>query len=536
MQISTIFPTEDAVPPEYTPSQVHLRRYLVNGETLHWDGPVMDVYSPVMLKAGRGLRRVCLGSYPLLSGSAALKALEAAAGAYDQGRGVWPSMSLRERIRHAGEFLKAMSVLRKELSGFIMWETGKSIRESESEFDRTIAYLTDIVSEAAVFEHRSSRFVIEKGIIAQIRFSPLGVALCMGPFNYPLYESYTTLIPALIAGNTAVFKPPRYGVLLHGSLLDALRESFPPGAVNVIFGDGAVVIPPVMKSGRVDVLSFTGSGKVAESLKSMHPIPGRLRRVLGLEAKNAAVILSDADMELAVRECLTGSLAFNGQRCAAIKIIYIHSSVADEFLERFSAGVDALKTGMPWEEGVHITPLAEEGKPAYLAALVEDAARLGAKVVNSGGGVTNGTFFAPAVLYPVNEGMRVFREEQFGPVVPVVPFDDTDTPVGHVIRSNYGQQISIFGRDPGAIAGLIDTLVNHVSRVNINCKCQRGPDSFPFTARKDSGEGTLSVMEALRSFSTPSLVAVRDNECNREILTRIVRGNLSGYLSTDHIP
>ena len=111
------------------------------------------------------------------------------------------------------------------------------------------------------------------------------------------------------------------------------------------------------------------------------------------------------------------------------------------------------------------------------------------------------TYFAPALLYPVSPEMRIFHEEQFGPVVPVVPFDDVDEPLAHIVASNYGLQASLFGRDPEAIGGLIDVLANQVGRININAQCQRGPDTFPYTGRKDSAEGTLSVTDALRVFS-----------------------------------
>jgi glyceraldehyde-3-phosphate dehydrogenase (NADP+) len=336
-------------------------------------------------------------------------------------------------------------------------------------------------------------------------------------------------------GNTVIFKPPKLGVLLHRPLLEAFRDSFPPGVVNTVYGEGRVVAAALMASGRVDVLAFIGTSPVADRLKKLHPKPHRLRCVLGLEAKNPAIILPDADLDVAVNECLLGALSFNGQRCTALKLLFVHSSIADEFLGRFTKAVEGLKRGMPWEDGVFITPLPEEGKPAYLSSLIEDAVRFGAKVVNPEGNVMNESLCPPAVLYPVNSNMRVYREEQFGPVVPVVPYDDVEEPVSYLIESDYGGQASIFGQDPQAIARLIDPLVNQVCRLNINSQCQRGPDTFPFAARKDSGEGTLSVSDALRVFTIRSLVAARETDLNREIITRIVREHRSSFLSTDFI-
>jgi glyceraldehyde-3-phosphate dehydrogenase (NADP+) len=131
--------------------------------------------------------------------------------------------------------------------------------------------------------------------------------------------------------------------------------------------------------------------------------------------------------------------------------------------------------------------------------------------------------------------MRVYHEEQFGPVIPVLPFDDIREPVEYMINSNYGQQVSVFGSDPDQIARLIDPLVNQVCRVNINSQCQRGPDSFPFTGRKDSAEGTLSVSDALRVFSIRTLVAAKQTGLNKQIITSIVQERKSKFLATDFI-
>ncbi|MFZ5831227.1 MAG: aldehyde dehydrogenase family protein, partial [Planctomycetota bacterium] len=252
-------------------------------------------------------------------------------------------------------------------------------------------------------------------------------------------------------------------------------------------------------------------------------------------AKNAAIVLADADMDLTVSECVLGSLSFNGQRCTALKMIFVHRSRVEEFLRRFTQAVSELKCGVPWDEGVRITPLPEPGKIDEMRALIDDAVSCGGRVMNAGGGDVDGTLMKPAVIYPANEKMRLWREEQFGPVVPVAAFDSLDEPIRYIIDSNYGQQMSIFGADPAEIARLIDPMVNQVCRVNLNSQCQRGPDTFPFTGRKDSAEGTLSVSDALRVFSIRTLVAAKGSELNKNILTTIVRERESSFLSTDFI-
>jgi glyceraldehyde-3-phosphate dehydrogenase (NADP+) len=336
-------------------------------------------------------------------------------------------------------------------------------------------------------------------------------------------------------GNTIVFKPPKHGVLLHRPLLQAFRDSFPPGVVNTVYGEGQKVIGPLMASGNVDVLAFIGSSRVADILKGQHPKPHRLRSVLGLDAKNAAIILPDADLDTAIQECLLGTLSYNGQRCTALKILFVHRRLVDAFLDRFGRAVAGLKFGMPWEPEVTVTPMVSERQVQYLRELIDDAQSRGAAILNEAGGTALSAFLYPAILFPVDPTMRLYREEQFGPVIPVVPFEDIEDPVNYVVSSNYGQQLSIFGNSPDEIARLIDPLVNQVCRVNINSQCQRGPDTFPFTGRKDSAEGTLSVSDALRVFSIRTLVAAKATGPNKEIVRDILRNRKSKFLSTDFI-
>ncbi|WP_343668897.1 NADP-dependent glyceraldehyde-3-phosphate dehydrogenase [Chitinophaga sp.] len=531
-----MFPTADAIPAQFLlPHEIHQREYLSGGEMKPWNGDVHTVLSPVAVQTPEGLKRKVIGSYPLCGQAEALAALDAAVLAYNDGRGEWPTMPVSERIACMDKFTGKMIAKKDEIVKLIMWEIGKSYADSVKEFDRTIEYINATIDALKDLDRNSSRFEIEQGIIGQIRRSPLGVVLCMGPFNYPLNETFTTLIPALIMGNTLLFKPPKHGTLLHYPLLEAFASCFPKGVVNTIYGRGNVIIAPLMESGKINVLTLIGSSKVANQLKKMHPKVNRLRAILGLDAKNAAIITEKADLDLAVKECVLGSLSFNGQRCTAIKIIYVHKDVADAFIEKLSAAIGKLKIGMPWEKDVFLTPLPEPQKPAYLQECIIDAIANGAKVMNENGGATFESFVYPAVLYPVNNKMKLYREEQFGPVIPILPFDNIETPIDYLIESDHGQQVSLFSNDADELASLIDPLVNQVSRVNLNCQCQRGPDIFPFTGRKDSAEGTLSVPDALRAFSIRTMVATKQTEENKNLLNEIVSEQSSNFLSTKYI-
>ncbi|UTL79218.1 NADP-dependent glyceraldehyde-3-phosphate dehydrogenase [Pseudomonas putida] len=534
--LDSLFPAAGDVPtPWQLGEPLEQRDYLVNGELRRWDGPLATVRSPVWLKEGDGERQVILGSAPLLDADTALTALDAAVQAYDKGRGAWPNMRVAERIQHVETFLARMREQRQAVVKLLMWEIGKNLKDSEKEFDRTCDYIVDTINALKDLDRRSSRFELEQGTLGQIRRAPLGVALCMGPYNYPLNETFTTLIPALIMGNTVVFKPAKFGVLLIRPLLEAFRDSFPPGVINVIYGRGRETVSALMASGKVDVFAFIGTHKAASDLKKLHPRPHRLRAALGLDAKNPGIVLPQVDLDNAVEEAVTGALSFNGQRCTALKILFVHEDVVEPFLDKFQRKLAALKPGMPWEPGVALTPLPEPGKVDYLDALVADATAKGARVVNEGGGHSRGSFFYPALLYPVTGDMRVYHEEQFGPVVPVVPYRDLQTVIDYVLDSDFGQQLSLFGNDPKTIGSLVDIFANQVGRINLNAQCQRGPDTYPFNGRKNSAEGTLSVHDALRVFSIRTLVATRFQEANKELISEIIRNRQSTFLTTDYI-
>ena len=534
--LSRIFPEANSVPGQFRlDAHIEQREYLLNGELKTWSGPLNPVVSPVYLREDGALRQVVIGATPLLTAKEALEALEAATKAYDLGRGAWPTRSVTDRIEYDEMFLTRIQEKREEVVRLLMWEIGKTLADSQKEFDRTCDYIANTIKAYKDLDRNSAKLIEEQGFMAQIRRVPLGVALCMGPYNYPLNETFSTLIPALIMGNTVIFKPAKYGVLLMRPLLEAFRDSFPPGVINIIYGRGRETVGALMETGRIDVFAFIGTNKGANDLKKLHPKPHRLKAILGLDAKNPAIVLPDADLESAVSECIAGSLSFNGQRCTAIKIIHVHKTVAKLFIEKFVQRVSQLKPGMPWTEGANLTPLPEPGKVVYLQELLDDAIQHGATIINENGGISNNSFFYPAVVYPINEKMRLYTEEQFGPIVPIMTFEDLEEPIHYVVNSNFGQQVSIFGTDSKRVARLMDAFVNQVGRINLNAQCQRGPDTFPFNGRKDSAEGTLSVSDALRVFSIRTVVSARSTEINKQILSTIIRNRESAFLSTDYI-
>jgi len=312
-----------------------------------------------------------------------------------------------------------------------------------------------------------------------------------------------------------VMKIPNIGGLAHVLTMEAYAQALPRGVVNFVAGRGRDTMPPIMQSGKVDLFAFIGSSKAADSLIRQHPRPHRLRSLLSLDGKNLGIVMPDADVSVAVKECLAGSTSFNGQRCTAIKLIVVHKSVAESFCEQFCDAVSTLTAGPPFGKNA-ITPLPEPDKPKYLEELINDAKAGGASVINQRGGETDRTLVFPSVLYPVTKTMRAYHEEQFGPLIPIAEYEDIDEVLEHLADVKFGQQVSIFtgsAADGGhELARVLDACALTTCRVNVNAQCQRGPDSFPFAGRKSSALGTISISEVLRAVSVETLVAAKKRE------------------------
>ncbi len=510
-------------------------RILLNGKIISEGFPMKEVASPCPLRNDNGaLFYPTLGETPNIGPELFGQAVDSAVAAWAKGRGEWPAARMEQRIAAVTAFRDRMLPHRETIARYLTWEIAKPYPDSLAEFDRTITYINDTLEAVKQLDRDGSRIHFAGGILAQIRRVPLGVTLCIGPFNYPLNETFTTLIPALIMGNTVVMKTPRYGQLFWDTLLEAFSDSFPPGVINIVNGLGRNIIRPSVETGKIDVLALIGSSKTANVIKQSHPRPNSFRAVLGLDAKNPAIILPDADLNATVSECVKGSLSFNGQRCTALKILFVHRTISKEFTERFSAAVDNLKAGLPWQNGVAITPLPHPNKVTELKEMIALACREGAEIANSKrGGQSVANLLFPTVLAKVPLTSRIATEEQFGPVVPIVEYDSLQDLENYLLDSPYGMQASVFGKNTAEMGELIDLLSNLVCRINLNTQCQRGPDVFPFTGRKASAEGTLSVTDALRCFSIRSMVAAKQDEPGKKLFRSILEQDTSKFLSTN---
>jgi glyceraldehyde-3-phosphate dehydrogenase (NADP+) len=506
------------------------------------------------------LQPVEIGKMPQFSTNMALQVLDEAVAAWNGGFGEsWPQLTFGQRLAKLENVLLELSKSRDEIGEILMWEIGKNYNDALNEFDRTIDFARAVLdsaknlaefsgqqaSTAAKDSSSSSTWTLTGSTRAFVRRAALGIVLALGPFNYPLNETYAALIPALLMGNICILKIPTTGGLVHLLTLQAFQKALPLGTIHFIAGGGRTTLPPLMATGKINALAFIGGSHAADDLIQKHPNPHRLKVFLQLEANNMGVYLRDlfsststssAVLDHAVDQAVLGSLSYNGQRCTALKLHMVPTEHAETFVQKLVQQVEALPVGLPWQQHhggstySKITPLPTQQRIDYMQSLLQDALSKGAKIRNKNGGMLIGinqndtsttgscsTLMVPAVLYPVTPDMRVFHEEQFGPLVPVATYDNLERDVMPLARDGpYAQQVAIFTaalnttssiKEYNAVASLVDRFALVFGRINLNTQCGRGPDTLPFTGRRSSAMGTMSVVDALREFSIPVVVS-----------------------------
>jgi glyceraldehyde-3-phosphate dehydrogenase (NADP+) len=453
-------------------------------------------------------------------------------------------MSLSKRVTAVENFLIELKKQRESIIELLMWEIGKNEADATSEFDRTIEFaqqVIDVVKSDPEFGGASWQSI--GATRAFVRRAAIGIILCLGPYNYPLNETYATLIPALLMGNIVILKIPTIGGLSHLLTMDAFSKALPPGTIHFVSGRGRATMPPLMESGAIDGLAFIGGSNAADTLIKDHPHPHRLKVFLQLEAKNMGIFLEDLFdpknaqvLDTVLDEAVLGSLSFNGQRCTALKIMFAPSSQGETVAKALAERVERLPVGLPWQKWDNgslskITPLPNQNRIDYMKSLIDDATSKGAKVMNKDGGTILGgsesTLMVPAVLYPVTPDMKIYSEEQFGPIVPIATYDKVETVLEYGRDGEYGQQVSVFTAQQSTeiAANLLDNFSSVFGKININGQCGRSPDTLPFSGRRSSAMGVMSVRDALLEFSIPTVVAYKDKGANAEIVGQIEKSS-----------
>jgi glyceraldehyde-3-phosphate dehydrogenase (NADP+) len=500
--------------------QIDGKFVFMNGVIEPWAKESDEVSSPI-LDSQTG-ERIVIGSMSRMSEADALNVMASAKKAWNHGQGIWPQMTMNDRIKTIENIVSSLKLKREVIINALMWEICKNHVDAALEFDRTMDFIDSTIKAFKEMDgYGENIWRNVKGVMARIRRAAIGIMLCLGPFNYPFNETYATLIPALLAGNIVIMKIPSVGGLVHMLTAEVYAKHLPAGTINFITGSGRVTMGPIMATGDIDMLAFIGGSNAADSLIKSHPNPHRLHVFLQLEGKNMGIVLPDANVDVAVEQITIGSTSYNGQRCTAIKLIFVHESVVEAFLPKFIARVASLKVGLPFEGNTDITPLPERDRPGYLQALIDDAVEKGAKVINAdcAGGKLSGSLMTPAIVYPVTSDMRLWKEEQFGPVIPIAKFTDISEVIDVIKTTSFGQQAAIFTSEGSAAsASLVDSLATVVGRININTQCGRSPDVYPFSGRRSSALGTMSVTDAIREFSIETVVAAKYSNENEAIL------------------
>ncbi|MEV4189015.1 aldehyde dehydrogenase family protein, partial [Streptosporangium canum] len=282
------------------------------------------------------------------------------------------------------------------------------------------------------------------------RREPVGVCALITPWNFPLMLAAWKLAPALACGNTVIIKPAEQTPLSTVMLVELMeRAGFPPGVVNLLTGGPATGAALAEHSG-VDKVSFTGSTEVGRKL--VHASAGNLKRLtLELGGKTPSIIAADADIDAAVAGNVQGALFNSGQVCAAYARFYVDRRRADEFTEKMAAAAAALVLGPGLDPASQLGPLVSEEHLAKVDAHVRGARDEGAELVTggrrAGGRLAEGFFYEPTVFAGVTDEMAIAREEVFGPVIPVLAYDDPDEIVERANDSAYGLAASVWTRD-----------------------------------------------------------------------------------------
>ena len=424
----------------------------------------------------------------------------------------WTITNISERSEILRKAAKLMNEWSEPLGFILMKEIGKPIKSAISEIKRT-ADIFNATADAGfqitgetIMGDSFEGFTREK--MSMTYRVPLGVILCIGPFNYPFNLTGSKIAPALIAGNAVVLKPPTQGAItpLHfGLILE--KAGIPPGVFNVITGRGSEIGDYLTGHPKIDMVSFTGS---SETGKDLAKVAGMKPLLLELGGKDAAIVLDDANFELTVNAIVSGAFSFSGQRCTAVKRVLPMPGIADKLIEKVVEATLKLSIGDPAENKT-IGPLISSKQCDYVQGLIDNALDKGA--ILKCGNKREGNIFWPTILDRVTTEMRLAWEEPFGPVLPFIRIYSAEEAIKISNQSEYGLQGMIFTENIDLAFNIAQEL--EVGTVQINGKSERGPDHFPFLGTKSSGLGTQGIKYSIEAMSRPKVIVMNLTETGK---------------------
>ncbi|EKD87380.1 MAG: hypothetical protein ACD_36C00110G0001 [uncultured bacterium] len=413
----------------------------------------------------------------------------------------WEATPLNQRIKIMHLVADWIRHFEQYLTSLLTAEIGKTHDEAKGEIVRTADLIDYFADEAQSLKGEtldSDNFPgFEKGRIAMIERVAYGVVLAIAPFNYPVNLSASKIAPALLMGNSVVFKPPTQGGIAGIHLARIFEKSgIPDGIFSCVTGGGSDVGNYLVSHDDIDLVTFTGSSDTGVAIAAkakMVPL------VFECGGNNPAVILPDADLHLAAREIVKGGFSYAGQRCTAIKYVLGTKKILDQLrpiiLETLK---DMVKPGDPRSpETKLVGPVISESAAIHIEEVIQEAVKDGAKILT--GRKRKGSLIEPTILTSVKPEMAVVKKELFGPIVSLIEIKSMDEAITIINNSSYGLQASVFSRDEGSALNFAKYL--KVGTVQINGSPQRGPDHFPFLGVKKSGVGVQGVRYSLESMS-----------------------------------
>lgn len=458
----------------------------------------INIYSPV--------DNSLIGSVPSMSKEDVDKAIKT----LRESLASWKNTSVDER---AHLLIKAAAILEERadsIARILAMEISKDFKSCVSEVVRTADFIRYTAEEGKRLRGETlvgDSFDKEsKNKISIVTREPLGVILAIAPFNYPVNLSASKLAPALIGGNVVLFKPPTQGAVSAMALVEAFKDAgIPEGVILPATGRGSVIGDYLVSHKGIDMVNFTGSTGVGQHIAS---ITGMIPLIMELGGKDAAIILEDADLKKAAKNIVSGAFSYSGQRCTAVKRVLVMDSVADELVSYIEDEVKNIKSGLPMEEGVTVTPLIDKKAADFVDSLIDDAIEKGATLLTERKRVDN--LIYPVLFDNVTLDMDIAWEEPFGPVLPIIRVKSDEEAIEISNKSEYGLQGAIFTKDIDRafkIAGRLE-----VGTVHINNKTQRGPDHFPFLGVKSSGMGTQGIRYSIETMTRPKATVITLND------------------------